>query len=49
MGLKVSRQACSTSDPCATNPGVSGCINDSNLNYFEWEWDGEPQDYNLEL
>jgi len=31
MGLKVSRQACSTSDPCTTNPGVSGCINDSNL------------------
>jgi hypothetical protein len=31
MGLKVSRQACNTSDPCSTNPGVSGCINDSNL------------------
>lgn len=24
-------------------------IKDSNSNKFEWEWDGEPQDYNLEL
>jgi hypothetical protein len=31
MGLKVSRQACSSSNPCASNPEVSGCINDSNL------------------
>jgi hypothetical protein len=31
MGLKVSRQACSSSDPCATNPTVSGCISDSKL------------------
>ena len=31
MGLKVSRQACSSSNPCASNPGVSGCINDSDL------------------
>jgi hypothetical protein len=31
MGLKVSRAACNTSNPCATNPGVSGCISDSKL------------------
>jgi len=31
MGLKVSRQACSSSNPCASNPEVSGCINDSDL------------------
>lgn len=31
MSLKVSRQSCSSSNPCANNPNVSGCISESSL------------------
>lgn len=31
MGLKVSKQQCSTSDPCSGLSNVSGCISDSKL------------------